>query len=397
MRMGIAAILALLVISPVITIGGGQESNQTPIGCQLSFDGELANESVQYQTSLGPRLPGSTASSTLRESIKSNLTGWTITETTHHVDGMVLTNLFATWNQGAGSTVYFAAHYDTRDRAEKDWNVSRRDEPILGANDGASGVAVLIELARQIPAMNLTHEVTLFFTDGEDQGLFPSFLGAKSWSENISQTDANNIESFILVDMVGDSYLTLGRTVPSDNMLWNRTVDKIQFLDEVCELGDSTYFDNNLSDSIYDDHIYPLNLGIPSIDIIDSRYGEGVGVLGGHWHTHNDTADKISADSLQKVGYILESGLLTGSWLDVRVIEETEHLDTDGDGVSDLLDNCPNVWGDDVNGCQMDSSDDAKDSQDRDDLIIGVLLLACIILVWSNLAWLVFADNRGEG
>ena len=67
-------------------------------------------------------------------------------------------------------TVVFAAHYDTRHKADKDWNESRQDEPIDGANDGASGVAVLLELARIIPDMNLTHEITLFFTDAEDQG-----------------------------------------------------------------------------------------------------------------------------------------------------------------------------------------------------------------------------------
>ncbi len=153
-----------------IDINRWSRGEDTPIGCQLSFDGEMANESVQFQTSLGPRLPGSAASSALRESIKSNLTGWEITEKTHHVNGMVLTNIFATWNPGLGSTVILAAHYDTRGQAENDWNESRRDEPILGANDGASGVAVLLELAKHIPAMNLSHEITLFFTDGEDQG-----------------------------------------------------------------------------------------------------------------------------------------------------------------------------------------------------------------------------------
>ena len=134
-----------------------------------------------FQTELGPRLPGSIESAALRESIKSNLTGWHITESTHHSNGMTLTNLYATWNKGEGSTVMFAAHYDSRHKAERDWNESRRDQPIDGANDGASGVAVLLELARIIPTMNLSHEVTLFFTDGEDQGDNHStyVLGAK--------------------------------------------------------------------------------------------------------------------------------------------------------------------------------------------------------------------------
>lgn len=383
MRMGIAVILALLLMSPALTKTGGQEGEEAPIGCQLSFDGDIANQSVQFQTDLGPRLPGSAASSELRESIKSNMSGWHITESTHHVNGMVLTNLFATWNKGAGSTVMFAAHYDTRHKGDLDWNESMRDKPIDGANDGASGVAVLIELARHIPSMNLTHEVTLFFTDGEDQGEYSNasswILGARAWADNLTISEADKIESFILVDMIGDSDLTLRKTNPGNSSLWNRTENKIRYLDEVCNYGESTYFDFEEYDSIIDDHVPADELGIPAIDIIDTRYGEGASFLGGHWHTHNDTADKVSADSLQKIGYILESGLKTGSWLNIRVQENTESAEQE----------------------QVEDNDNEEHGEtsdlEADEMFIGVLLICCTLLVWGNLAWLIFADNRGEG
>tara|TARA_B100000530_G_scaffold327704_1_gene267769 strand:- start:163 stop:1308 length:1146 start_codon:yes stop_codon:yes gene_type:complete len=381
--MGIAVILALLLMSPALTKTGGQEGEEVPIGCQLSFDGDIANQSVQFQTDLGPRLPGSAASSELRESIKSNLSGWHITESTHHVNGMVLTNLFATWNKGAGSTVMFAAHYDTRHKGDLDWNESMRDKPIDGANDGASGVAVLIELARHIPSMNLTHEVTLFFTDGEDQGEYGNasswILGARAWADNLTFSEADKIESFILVDMIGDSDLTLRKTNPGNTSLWNRTENKIRYLDEVCNYGDSTYFDFEEYDSIIDDHVPADELGIPAIDIIDTRYGEGASFLGGHWHTHNDTADKVSADSLQKIGYILESGLKTGSWLNIRVQENTELEE------QEQVEDNDNEEHDETSGLEAD------------EMFIGVLLICCTLLVWGNLAWLIFADNRGEG
>jgi len=383
MRMGIAVILALLLMSPALTKTGGQEGEEVPIGCQLSFDGDIANQSVQFQTDLGPRLPGSAASSELRESIKSNLSGWHITESTHHVNGMVLTNLFATWNKGAGSTVMFAAHYDTRHKGDLDWNESMRDKPIDGANDGASGVAVLIELARHIPGMNLTHEVTLFFTDGEDQGEYSNasswILGARAWADNLTFSEADKIESFILVDMIGDSDLTLRKTNPGNTSLWSRTENKIRYLDEVCNYGDSTYFDFEEYDSIIDDHVPADELGIPAIDIIDTRYGEGASFLGGHWHTHNDTADKVSADSLQKIGYILESGLKTGSWLNIRVQENTELEEQE-----QVEDN-------------YNEEHDETSGLEADEMFIGVLLICCTLLVWGNLAWLIFADNRGEG
>ena len=398
MRKVIAGLLAILFAFQTSIFVTGEETEQITEECQLNFDGVNANQSVHFQTDLGPRLPGSLASASLRESIKSNLTGWHITESTHHSNGMTLTNLYATWNKGEGSTVMFAAHYDSRHKAERDWNESRRDQPIDGANDGASGVAVLLELARIIPTMNLSHEITLFFTDGEDQGDNHStyVLGAKAWAENLSQQDADQIESFVLVDMVGDSDLTLRKTSPGNSELWNRTEQIIRNIDEVCELNDSSYFDFERVDGIYDDHVPAHNLGIPAIDIIDTRYGEGAKYLEGHWHTHNDTIDKVSAESLQTVGFILEYGLISGSWLNIRM-QTAESNDTDLDGIIDSEDDCPLESEDEPNGCMDTDSDTGIASQEIDDLTTGVTLALCLIIICSILIWNLYADNQGEG
>ena len=398
MRKGIALVLALLFLLQTTCVVVGQESEETPKQCDLKFDGDLANQSVHFQTDLGPRIPGSSASSALRESIKSNLTGWHITESTHHSYGMTLTNLYATWNKGEGSTVILAAHYDTRHKAERDWNESRRDDPIDGANDGASGVAVLLEIARLIPQMNLTHEVMLFFTDGEDQGddAETYTLGAKAWAENLSQEEADEIESFILVDMVGDAHLTLRKTLEGNLDLWNRTEEVILSIDEICGLVDSSYFDFDGFDLIIDDHVHAHNLGIPSIDIIDTRYGENAGFLQGHWHTHNDTDDKVSAESLQTVGYILEYGLMNGTWLSVRTTS-VQAADSDADGVNDTEDKCPDTFGGNNDGCPPSKQTSGIASQDADELIIGAMLISCVILVLGNFAWIIYAEKRGEG
>ena len=398
MRKVIVGLLALLFAFQTTIVASGEETEQILDECVLLFDGENANQSVHYQVDLGPRIPGSAASSALRESIKSNLTGWHITESTHHSNGYTLTNLFATWNKGQGSKVIFAAHYDTRHKADQDWNESRRDEPIDGANDGASGVAVLLELARIIPQMNLTHEVTLFFTDAEDQGDNHStyVLGAKAWAENLSQEEAESIESFVLVDMIGDSDLTLRKTNPGNITLWNRTEQIITNLDDVCDLRDSSYFNFDMVDGIYDDHVPAHNLGIPAIDIIDTRYGEGANYLSGHWHTHNDTIDKVSAESLETVGHILEYGLKTEAWINVRTTTPLE-LDSDMDGIPDEVDECPQEFGSESNGCEAQNDDSAIGSQDFDDLTTGIILALCTILVCANLLWIIFADNKGEG
>lgn len=368
-----AVVFSFILLTQFSVLANANQDNNQINECNLQFNGENANESVHYQTSLGPRLPGSEASSKLRESIKSNLTDWRIVETTHHVDGMVLTNLFATWNHGLGSEVILAAHYDTRDRAEKDPDENRTMEPILGANDGASGVAVLIELARIIPSMDLDHEVTLFFTDGEDQGIQPSFLGAKAWSENLSDEEAESIESFILVDMVGDANLTITKTVPGDVELWNRTEMAINDISDICEDFSTEFYDNSSINGVGDDHIYAIQKGIPAIDIIDVRYGPNATAFGGYWHTHDDTDDKVSSESLQTIGRIVEYGLEQGYWLNIRENSEPENNSIDSYEVDD------------------DASVVVENTS------VGFIFIAMIIVIWANLLYLIYADTEGEG
>ena len=205
-----------------------------------------------------------------------------------------------------------------------------------------------------------------------------------------------DIESFVLVDMVGDSDLTLRKTSPGNTTLWNRTEQIITNLDDVCDLKDSSYFNFDMIDGIYDDHVPAHNLGIPAIDIIDTRFGEGANYLSGHWHTHNDTIDKVSAESLETVGYILEYGLKTEAWINVRTTTSTE-LDSDMDGIPDEVDECPLEFGLESNGCEEQNDDSVIGSQDFDDLTTGIILALCTILVCANLLWIIFADNKGEG
>ena len=170
----------------------------------LIFNSTAANSSIKWQVDLGHRLPGSEASYNLRESIKENLTQWEFREETHAREDFNLTNLIATYEpeNSSGQEIFFVAHYDSRDRAERDENESMRDKPIDGANDGASGVAVLIELAKIIPTMELNHTVRLLFTDGEDQGVRPGIYGSKAWAENKTDSELNKISAFIVVDMI---------------------------------------------------------------------------------------------------------------------------------------------------------------------------------------------------
>ena len=297
----------------------------------LEFNGDSANQTVTIQVDFGPRLPGSNASMELRKWFMETRPAFDWRLDSHSREGYNLTNLegkLVPENvQEGGPIVVLAAHYDSRDRAERDQNPNMTAVPIPGANDGGSGVAVLWELARLVPSMNLEHEVWILLTDAEDQGPTPSMLGAKAWAENRTNEDIARIEAFLLVDMIGDADLKIYRTFPPSptnedgNRLWNAVEQLAQPLGLIDNLSDCDgnpgmdVVNFSRSDGVIDDHVPMLNVGIPAIDFIDIRYGENATEWGGYWHTHEDTPDKVSAESLAHIGRLLELGLRQGSWL----------------------------------------------------------------------------------
>ena len=293
---------------------------------KLLFNGTKANESVHWQVDLGPRLPGSNASANLRENITQTLetAGYEVYERTHQRYDMELTNLFARWTpeeQLVEGRLVLSAHYDSRDVADQDTNETNRSLPVPGANDAASGVAVLLELSRHIPYMNLGHEVVLFFNDAEDQQ--PAYtLGAEAWAENLTDEDIEAIHAFVLLDMIGDADLQLHNVEPGDARLKTRIV----------ELGSSLGLVNGSTDclgnpgkdivqydtvvGVLDDHVHAHELGIPAIDIMDTSFGEPKPyTFGSYWHTMEDTPDKVSEESLAHVGRLVELGLRTNAFL----------------------------------------------------------------------------------
>ena len=334
----IGVVFACFLLANVVSVSGNTDD---PVWadsvdfCQktteLQFNGTLANQSVTWQTELGPRLPGSNASSLLRTSLSENLTslGWNVDFSSHISHEIELTNVIATWkpqNLSQNETdklgrIVLSAHYDTRNVANRDSNESLRNTPILGANDGASGVAALMELGRIIPGMNLNNEVMLLFSDAEDQGDNYT-LGAKAWADNLTEDEINRTESFILLDMIGDSDLHLTKISPSTPILTQNMIllgQKLGLSNQVdgCNGQRSDVIWSNQSLPIFDDHVHAFYLGIPSLDIIDIAYGKNAEPYEGYWHTNQDTADKVSAESLESVGKIVELGLLTGAWTSI--------------------------------------------------------------------------------
>lgn len=309
-----------------------EDAEPCDITSQLQFDGELANASVQWQVDLGPRLPGSNVSATFRDSITSDLEalGYEVTTQTHQRYNMTLTNLFARWTPNASTNgqLVLSAHYDSRNIADQDTNESNQTLPVPGANDAASGVAVLLELARHIPEMDLDHEVVLFFNDAEDQEQRYT-LGAEAWAENLTQEQIDSTHAFVLLDMIGDADLQLHNIYPGNETLKSRVIELGGHLGLVngtmgCGgLPGSDIIQYDTAVGVLDDHVHAHELGIPAIDLMDTSYGEPKPLtFGSYWHTMEDTPDKVSAESLAHVGRLVELGLRTNAFVSIGPVGE---------------------------------------------------------------------------
>lgn len=186
-----------------------------------------------------------------------------------------------------------SAHWDTRPVADMDEIQANRGKPILGANDGASGVATLLEVARVLHANRPRKTIVFAFWDGEDLGEFLHGSTYFARHSREAQWKRFRAQQGILIDMIGDADLRCNRELNSIDyapQLWE------DFHSAAAEVGKSQYF-NGRALAITDDHV-PLNkAGIPTIDLIDFDYP--------YWHTVEDTPDKCSPASLEVIGKVL--------------------------------------------------------------------------------------------
>ncbi|MBI5473377.1 MAG: M28 family peptidase [Ignavibacteriae bacterium] len=270
------------------------------------FSGARAFEHLVKQVSFGPRNPNSKGHSACLNYLEQTLRASTSDvqlqpfSVAGYNETLALTNIIAKFNPEATSRVLLCAHWDTRPRADQDTNISRRNEPILGANDGASGVAVLLEIASLLKQLSPQIGVDIVLFDGEDYGtegdLSKYFLGAKFFAAN--KPPAYNPRFGILLDMVGDKFLELPKERHSTafapdivNLVWSKAK----------ELGYSQFVDE-LGEEINDDHVPLSEAGIKTIDIIDFNYPDPTHRF---WHTHQDVPENCSAESLEAVGAVL--------------------------------------------------------------------------------------------
>jgi Zn-dependent M28 family amino/carboxypeptidase len=279
---GLFAFGALCVVAWV-AFGGLFQSRSSPIP---HFDERRAFRDIEYQLSLGPRTIGSQAHSQTIKYIQDELrgVGWKVQVQELNTEGHSIQNVIA--KRGNGTPwIILGAHYDTRFFADQDPDLAKRQLPVPGANDGASGVAVLLEIGRVLPS-RLDRQVWLVFFDAEDNGDLMGWnwiMGSRAFVANLQDKP----DAAVVVDMIGDASLDIYMEASSNKSL------KEELWKQAGDLGFQQFIPE-VKYSMLDDHTPFLQAGIPAVDIIDFDYP--------YWHTTSDTLDKVSAASLGTVG-----------------------------------------------------------------------------------------------
>lgn len=282
-----------------------------------SFDGQRSFSYLETQVGFGPRVPGSPAWQRAQTYFQNHFNGLGLTvrfQDTRFFDpysktDKPLVNVLAR-AKGLDSTlppILLVAHYDSRPRTDRHSDPTKRTDSLAGANDGASGVAVLMELANLFAAQPPAGDVELLLTDGEDWGEEGDhnfyLLGAQYFAQ---QGIHGKYQFGIVIDMIGDRELQVYREAysekynqPLNDMVW-ATAGKLAL----------TGFIDTVKYTVIDDHL-PINAGgVPAIVLIDFDYD--------YWHTEKDLPDKCSAESLSQVGRLLAEIVYNRSLWPVR-------------------------------------------------------------------------------
>ena len=271
------------------------------------FSGERALQLVRKQVAFGPRVPGTSAHEKAKSFFLSTLRKYAERVGTqpfsYPIGGDTLrgANIIASFNPKLPERILLAAHWDSRPRADQERDTSLHQKPVPGANDGASGTAVLLELARHLSKQPPGVGVDIVLFDMEDMGTgepsdstereVPYAIGSKYFAEH---RQGYRPDYGILLDIVCDKHLRIPKEGYSVRYA-GQVVRKVWEAAE--EVGASAFVDER-GRAVMDDHVPLLREGIPMIDLIQTPFPW-------YWHTTKDTPDKCSAESLDQVGEVL--------------------------------------------------------------------------------------------
>lgn len=300
------------------------KTNQTNNSVEISraevpvFSADSAYAFIKKQVDFGPRVPNTKAHRACADFLTEKLKSYGAEVVVQKADlkafdGTTLKakNIIGSFRPEIDTRILLFAHWDTRPWSDHDADPANYNKPILGANDGASGVGILLEIARQLSIQKPEAGVDIIFFDAEDYGAPDKqataetndswCLGSQYWSKN-KHKPGYRAKYGILLDMVGGRNATFYREQISDHYA-PYLVDKVWNI--AASLGFSNYFMNKTGGAVTDDHLYVNKLGgIPSIDVIHQELHSSTG-FGSFWHTQNDTMDNIDKNTLQAVGTTL--------------------------------------------------------------------------------------------
>lgn len=292
------------ILIAIIVFGcSQQESVEVP-----RFSGVKAFQYLEKQCEFGPRNPGSTGhkefANYLENFLKERFDNILIQDF-EYIEPVTESlrkgkNFIVQFNQDAKYRLLIGAHWDTRAISDQDKNIEHKTLPVLGANDGGSGTAILMTLYDMFTADEPPIGIDLVFFDAEDVGR--SFegntfaVGSEFFSKNLP---IKKPDFAIIVDMVGDKQLNL----PIERFSYNIAPKKVKEIWDMAEDLSLNAFEKRIVEEIYDDHV-PLweNAQIPAIDIIDFKYPN---LFYNHWHTQQDIPENCSPKSLEQVGTLL--------------------------------------------------------------------------------------------
>lgn len=313
-------LLGLIVLVTGCTSCGGGAGTTPPPPTIPTFDSTRAFADLQAQCDFGARTPGSTAHSTCLAWLKTQFPGaekvvsQDFSAKTPYGGPYNFTNVLALYGAGkAGVPFLICSHWDSRPKADKDPLPANRDKPVMGANDGASGVAVILELARLMQAQAPARPVILALLDAEDSGkdgsTFNDYEGfcigteylAKHWPEGLSKPAEG-----VLLDMVGRNDLPNARIpnppyggvaylhLPIEGYSINANPTLVNAIWSIAEQRGHLAYKRTIGGSVVDDHLALINGGIKCIDIIQFPPPE--------WHTIDDTPEHCSPAALNQTG-----------------------------------------------------------------------------------------------
>jgi|TARA_E500000178_G_scaffold347962_1_gene402205 glutaminyl-peptide cyclotransferase len=265
----------------------------------IDFDGQIAMRHIENLTSFGPRSPEyPRAKLSTLSYIRSQIPP-SMSIQLHEFDanGLNGTNLWVSSRvekKKSNTLIMIGTHWDTRSVADRDTDISQRNMPVLGANDGASGVAVLIEVAKHLHSKPPGVNVDLIFFDLEDLGNIGNNKYAIGSSKFVKENPKYRPTTGIIIDMVCDRDLRIPREYYS-------SVSAPEVLDRVwdsAERQDAKVFKNVRGGAVIDDHIPFLQVGIPVVNLIHFPFPNT-------WHTTNDTIKFCRSRSLSQVGRVI--------------------------------------------------------------------------------------------